>query len=50
MDLQKGAIWMNFIRRLNRKDIYLSCQRFQSWGLISGMKVIIKYKISAQFL
>ena len=40
---------MNFIRRLNRADVYF-LTRLQIWWLISGMEVVIKYKISAQYL
>ena len=53
MDLLNMTNWpksLNFIRRLKRGNFYLSSQSFQILWLIGGMKVMGKYKISAQYL
>ena len=39
---------MNFIRWFNRANFYFSNLSFEILWLISGMEVMIKYKISAQ--
>ena len=41
---------MNFIIRLKRENFYFSNQSLQIWWLISCIKVMKKYKISAQYL
>ena len=41
---------MNFIKRLNRGNIYFSNQSFLTICIIGGIKVMEKYKISAQYL
>ena len=37
---------MNFIRKINRGNIYFSNRNFQIWWLIRGMEVMKKYQIS----
>ena len=41
---------MNFIRRLNRRNFYLSSQRFEIYRFFKVMEVVNKCKISAQYL
>ena len=37
-------------KKVNRENFYFSTPEFSNLGLISGMEVKIKYKISAQYL
>ena len=51
LNMTIGHKSMNFnIRRLNRGNVYLLSHSFQIWGLINGKYVMIRYKISAQYL
>ena len=44
------ATSMNFIRRVNKRNLYFLNQSFQIWWLISGIEVMKTHKISAQYL